>query len=151
MKKKTRSRKQTRMLRELSENPLIERACKKVGIARSTYYRWCLAEPFYKQAVDEAQEKGREKINDFAESKLMENMSNNHFPSLAYWLSHNTMRYRSFQSRISTSQIEHLKQSHKRLELFVQMMDNEATYASIRDVIIDRYKRDHMDRTDEIE
>lgn len=143
--------KRARILRELEENPLVERACKKVGIARSTYYRWCAAEPLYKQAANEAQEKGREKITDFAESKLMENMNNNHFPSLAYWLSHNTIRYRSIQARISTSQIEHLKQSHKRFELLVQMIENEATYATIRDVIINKYQIDHMDRTDEIE
>lgn len=88
------NRKQTRLLKEFEKTPLIERACQKVGIARSTYYRWCESDPKFKRQASISQEKGRAKFNDFAESKLLENVKNNQQPAIAYWLSHNTVRYR---------------------------------------------------------
>lgn len=91
---KSKNRKQAQILRELENNPLVERACKKVGIARSTYYRWCEADSGFDARSKLNQEKGRAKLTDFVESKLLENIGNNQYASIAYWLSHNTERYR---------------------------------------------------------
>ena len=91
---KVKNRKQARILRELENNPLIEYACKKVGIARSTYYRWCVADEQFKKASEDSQQAGRAKLNDFVESKLLENIRNNQQQAINFWLSHNTLRYR---------------------------------------------------------
>lgn len=103
---KARSRKQAQVLKELENNPLIERACKKVGIARSTYYRWIEADPDFMAASEMAQEKGRMKLTDFVESKLLENINNNQQPAIAFWLSHNTMRYRPHTIKAQSAYIE---------------------------------------------
>ena len=90
---KNRRGKKAKFLAELEENPLVERACKKLNISRATFYRWKADDADFRLEVEEAEERGREKITDFAESKLFENMQNNHFQSLRFWLQHNTTRY----------------------------------------------------------
>lgn len=99
MKTQKRNRNKVRLLRELQENPLIERACKKVGIVRSTYYRWLNNDPDFKKASMNAQEVGRNKINDFVESKLIESISNGSVQGMKLWLTHNHSLYRTAQSR----------------------------------------------------
>lgn len=90
---KNRRGKKAKFLAELEENPLVERACKKLSISRATFYRWKVEDAEFRVAVELAEERGREKITDFAESKLFENMQNNQFQSLKFWLQHNTTRY----------------------------------------------------------
>jgi len=83
------------LLSELENNPLIERACKKVGIARSTFYRWCESDPEFKKAADSAIGVGREKMNDYVESKLLESINAGNFQSIRYWLDNNSGLYGS--------------------------------------------------------
>lgn len=71
MKTNTRAQKRS-ILDHLGDNPLIERACKKVGIARSTFYRWCDADLEFKRTAEDAIALGRDKMNDYVESKLLE-------------------------------------------------------------------------------
>jgi hypothetical protein len=81
------------LLAELEENPLVSRACSKLAIHRSSFYRWCEEDKNFKSSSTKAIEKGRSKMNDFAESKLLENINNNQFQSIAFWLRNNTARY----------------------------------------------------------
>jgi len=119
-----RNRKKTQVLRELENNPLIERACKKVGIARSTYYRWCGADQSFKSLSEQAQQNGRAKMNDFAESKLLENVNNNHFQSIAFWLRHNTARYHPPDNEHTSAQLEHLKKiAWRRADIINALVD----------------------------
>lgn len=90
---KNRRGKKAQLLKELQDNPTIERACRKINISRATFYRWLKEDSQYKTEVEEAQEIGRGKITDFAESKLFENIQNSHFASIRFWLQHNTNRY----------------------------------------------------------
>ena len=67
------TKKQRRLLlSELENSPIVERACKKVGIARSTFYRWCDADLEFKRTAEDAIALGRDKMNDYVESKLLE-------------------------------------------------------------------------------
>lgn len=99
MKQSRRNRKQQQLLKELENNPFIEQACKKIGIARSTYYRWIEQDNSFAQLAEHSQQHGRTKVNDFAESKLLENVRNNHYHSIAFWLRHNHQTYRSEGNR----------------------------------------------------
>lgn len=129
---KAQSRKKSQLLRELENNPIAERACRKIGIARSTYYRWIESDEAFKEMTLKAQEKGRAKITDFAESKLMENMSNNHFPSLAYWLSHNTARYRAYPKNIYIDEIRQLRMAERALEDIGRLLATDAGYDALK-------------------
>lgn len=104
MKANTRTQKRS-ILNELGDNPLIERACKKIGIARSTFYRWCDADSEFKAKAEIAIEFGRGKLNDFAESKLMEAISTGNVQAIRYWLDHNSKRY----ALVSKSELKRLR------------------------------------------
>jgi len=101
---KASKKKKQLLLNELENNPLIERACKKADIVRSTFYRWCEADLNFKNAAKEAQSKGRAKMNDFVESKLLESINSGSVQAMRFWLIHNTNTY----STISTAEIKRL-------------------------------------------
>lgn len=121
---KNRSNKQKRLLRELENHPLVERACKKVGIARSTFYRWCDSDRSFYYLSEVSRSKGRDKINDYAESKLLENIGNGNQAAIQFWLLNNSRNYRStnasWQSRLKqleSSEIERHQEIMKLLDV----------------------------------
>lgn len=60
------------ILQALEEkNGIVSIACKSIGLARSTFYKWMSDDPDFKEAVNEIQEV----TLDFVESKLMEKIS----------------------------------------------------------------------------
>jgi hypothetical protein len=125
---KVMNRNQKKILQELENNPLVERACRKVGIARSTYYRWCKSDGNFRTIAEQSQEQGRGKMNDFAESKLLENVSNNQQPAINFWLSHNTSRYRAPNNQYQALQTENMKRGlWFRIEMMNRLIDAMGT------------------------
>ncbi len=133
--------KRAHILREFQENPLITRACQKIGIARSTYYRWYNYDADFRQDVDHAQNRGREKLTDFAESKLLENIRNNQYASIAYWLSHNTTRYRTYPKNVYTDEIRQLRMAEKALEEIGGLLAKDAGYESLKRLVDNEINR----------
>lgn len=84
----------------LRENPNLQRACKKAGIARSTLYRWMEDDNSFRDDVRDAQEIGQDTMNDYVEAKLMENIQNNTQRSIEFYLRHNNPKYAS--TRVET-------------------------------------------------
>lgn len=84
----------------LRENPNLQRACKKAGIARSTLYRWMEDDTSFRDDVRDAQEIGQDTMNDYVEAKLMENIQNNMQRSIEFYLRHNNPKYAS--TRVET-------------------------------------------------
>jgi len=50
---------------------IVTTACKSLGLARATFYKWCNDDPNFKEAVEEI----TETAIDFVESKLMEKIN----------------------------------------------------------------------------
>lgn len=50
---------------------IVTDACKSIGLARSTFYKWCTDDPEFKAAVDDVQEVAI----DYVESKLFEKIN----------------------------------------------------------------------------
>jgi hypothetical protein len=131
MKPNKRSRKQLQLLKELESSPLVERACKKVGIARSTYYRWCESNPAFHTEAEAAQTRGREKLTDFVESKLLENINSNQHAAIAFWLSHNTSRYRTYPHRAYNEEIVRLKRLERMTDEITDALLTREGYESL--------------------
>jgi hypothetical protein len=87
------ARAKARILEQLEKIPIIELACKKAGIPRSTYYRWVNEDPKFKDDVEEAQNRGYLSINDVAESKLIQKINDGEYKAVIYWLESNHKRY----------------------------------------------------------
>lgn len=87
-------RQKAKILKELEEYPLITRACNKVGVPRATLYRWCAQDRVFAADVELSQSVGRQKLSDFAESKLVENIQAGMHQAIVFWLTHNREAYR---------------------------------------------------------
>jgi hypothetical protein len=74
------------LLEQLKKTPVIEIACIKAGIGRTTYYDWCRDDPEFGKAADEALHTGKEFISDVAEGNLIGKVKQGHFQSLIFWL-----------------------------------------------------------------
>ena len=83
----------SKFIEYLRETPLVSFACKKVGIARATYYRWFKDDREFREQIQEVLHHGRENVNDLAEATLIKMIKNENFNATRFWLQHNKKRY----------------------------------------------------------
>ncbi len=83
------------LLEQLAKTPIIEVACKKVGIGRATYYRWIRDDPEFKEKADEAMKNGKLLVNDLAESQLINAIQEGSIAAMTYWLKHHHEDYKT--------------------------------------------------------
>lgn len=88
-----------RLIEALREMPLVEYACKKSSIGRTTYYRWRKEDASFMRESDEAMRHGIEFINDMSESQLIQLIKEKKMPAIAMWLKN---RHPSYGARRST-------------------------------------------------
>jgi len=92
------------LLQALKRSPIVELACQKIGISRMTFYRWIKNDKIFAKNVNEKILFSRAKVNDLAESKLIENISNNHFSSISFWLRYNSGIYKQQKDILNESE-----------------------------------------------
>lgn len=85
------------ILEQLKKTPIIQVATEKVGIARSSFYRWKNLDPKFAVAVDEAIDQGVSLMNEYAESMLISAMKNQNLTAVFYWLNH---RHPAYETRV---------------------------------------------------
>jgi hypothetical protein len=78
---------------QLRKTPIIQLTCERLGIGRSTYYRWRLKDHIFGRASDEAIEAGRFLVNDIAESRLLKLLQEDNLTAIIFWLKHNHPKY----------------------------------------------------------
>jgi hypothetical protein len=84
-----------RLLAKLEKTPIIEAACKAVGLPRSTYYRWRKDDPDFAEQCDETIELSIGRISDLAESQLINAIKNENLSAITFWLRHHHRSYRN--------------------------------------------------------
>ncbi len=97
------------LLTQLAKTPIVEAACKHVGLPRSTYYRWRKEDESFADACDETIELSICRINDLAESQLINAIKDQNMSAITFWLKHHHHRYRNrleVDARIQTVQQE---------------------------------------------
>ncbi len=83
------------LLEILKEMPIIQIACKKVGIGRATYYRWQQDDKEFKRKSMDAMDQGIEYINDMSESQVITLIKERNMSAINLWLKNNHKRYGS--------------------------------------------------------
>lgn len=83
------------LLARLAKTPIVEAACKHVGLPRSTYYRWRKEDESFADACDETIELSIGRINDLAESQLINAIKDQNMSAITFWLKHHHHRYRN--------------------------------------------------------
>lgn len=82
-----------KLLAKLRTMPIVEAACKQIGLPRATYYRWRKDDPAFAEACDEAIEQSAGKINDLAESQLIQAIKQQNMSAITFWLKHHHPAY----------------------------------------------------------
>jgi len=81
------------LVEQLKKTPVIQVACEKLEIARSTFYRWRDQDKDFANAVNESMNQGTEFVSDFAESKLIEAIRDKNLRAVFFWLKSHSNRY----------------------------------------------------------
>ncbi len=87
-----------KFLKELEKSGNVYLSCLKVGIGRSTLYRWKETDVDFKKLADKSTYRGRENICDIAEHALLLNVKEKKMDAIKYVLSHNSQRYQQKQT-----------------------------------------------------
>lgn len=82
-----------KILEELAKTPIVEAACRNVGLSRATFYRWVSETEEFEDAVNVAQAQGRERVNDMAESVVINGIKEENQKYVFFWLQHNHRNY----------------------------------------------------------
>ena len=94
-------------MEQLKKTPIVSIACKKSGVSRATYYRWCKSDEKFKKASDEAIQEGVMLMNDMAESQLLSAIRDGNSTAIFYWLNH---RHPAYKTKLELS--GHIKSSN---------------------------------------
>lgn len=101
MSNKNKQEKQRERLLELFETmPIVQVACKRIGIGRATYYRWRQEDHTFALAADEALENGKLVVNDMAESQIIQGIKNSNPTLIIFWLKNNHPNYDQRKEKI---------------------------------------------------
>lgn len=84
-------------LEQLRKIPIVQVACDKVDLARSTVYKWRKEDAAFAKEMDTALEEGEAIINDMSESQLLAKIKNGEWPPTAFWL---RKRHPKFKDRL---------------------------------------------------
>jgi len=85
---------QDKFLDELREIPIIQVACKRIGISRNSVYRWRNEDPYFASLMKDALAEGEESMNDLTEGQLLSLIKEKHFQAIRFWL---TLRHPKFK------------------------------------------------------
>ena len=77
------------VLEQLIKTPIVEVACSKAGICKTSFYQWKNDDVEFAKAVNEAMKVGIDFISDIAESQLINLIKKGDFKAVAYWLKYN--------------------------------------------------------------
>lgn len=77
------------IIEQLKKLPIVQIACEKTGIGRTTYYRWRKEDTEFAEKTDESVQTGRNLINDMAESQLLSEIKEKNMTAIIFWLKHN--------------------------------------------------------------
>lgn len=80
-------------LEQLPKYPIVQVACEKSGVGRSTYYAWRKDDKEFAKEADEAIASGTFFINDMAESKLIQNIQSGNNTAIIFWLKNHHKQY----------------------------------------------------------
>lgn len=82
-----------KILEILERTPVIQVACERAGIGRSTLYRWKNEDEEFAKKVDKAMGEGTELVNDMAVSQLISAIKDKNMGAIRFWLQNNDARY----------------------------------------------------------
>lgn len=81
------------LLVELKKVPIVQTACAKTGVGRSTYYLWRKDDKTFAQEATKALGEGKSLISDMAISQLIKKIQEGNTTSIIFWLKNHHADY----------------------------------------------------------
>lgn len=88
------SRLKNTFLEELKRIPIIQVACEKVGISRTSVYRWREKDKKFTEEMDTALAEGEALINDLTEAQLLNMIKDQEWCAISFWLRHRNPKFK---------------------------------------------------------
>lgn len=101
------------LLEHLEKTPIVQIACEKSGVGRSTYYRWMQADKVFSRQAREALSKWVAMMNDLAESQLLKAVRDGNMVAIAFWLRSRHTSYGNKLEIVDTQDREELTKEQK--------------------------------------
>lgn len=112
------------LLEQFKKTPIVQVACEKTGIGRSTYYRWCKEDEKFRKKGEEALIQGSLLINDMAESQLITAIRDQNLTAIIFWLKHHHSAYKTrveLSGKIKTTEDPLTKEQEKTIQNALQL------------------------------
>ena len=103
------------LLEQLEKTPIVQIACEKSGVARSTYYRWMQSDKVFAKQSREALLKWVAMMNDLAESQLLKAIKDGNMTAISFWLRSRHSAYGNKMEIVDTTDREELTKEQKEL------------------------------------
>ena len=91
------------LLEQLKKTPIVQIACEKTDVGRSTYYRWRDEDKEFAKRADEALQEGSLLVNDMAESQLLSAVRDKNMTAIIFWLKHH---HKAYANRLEISAVK---------------------------------------------
>ncbi len=115
---------QSLLIAQLKKTPIVQIACEKTGVARSTYYRWRKDSKAFAKAADQSLAEGIALVNDLAESQLLAAIRDRNISAIFYWLNH---RHPSYGNKVEvTAHVKNESISKDQQQLIRQALEHAA-------------------------
>lgn len=88
------------LIDQLKKLPVVQLACEKVSVGRSTYYRFLDDDEDFRKLAEEAIAEGKKVMNDFAETQLISLIRDQSFAAIQLWL---RTHHNDYRTRIEVS------------------------------------------------
>ena len=120
------------LIEQLEKTPIIQSCCEKLRIPRSTFYRWKNEDFEFSEKIDGALIRGRTLINELAESKVINAISNGEMVACFFWLKHNSRQYIIAQKEIAHEEPGHFRVTIINSETREMKEKPKVTFAKIK-------------------
>ncbi len=81
-------------LAQIRKIPIIQVACEKVGVARSSVYRWRDEDEEFNKELEQALAEGEALINEMSESQLISLIREKSWQAISFWLRKRSPKFR---------------------------------------------------------
>lgn len=103
------------LISQLKKTPIIQIACEKTSISRSTYYRWMDKYIDFAKRARKAIKEGESLVSDLAESQLISAIRDKNLTAIIFWLKNHDPRYGDKVELTHRSRREELTKDQKKL------------------------------------
>jgi hypothetical protein len=129
-----------KLVGELKRTPIVQVACKKLGVGRSTYYKWRHRDHLFAKACDQAMEFGQALINDIIESKLISMAQNGNLDAMKTWLRANHHKYTYVNRILNPFSLASVEPSIEEMQESKAIIARRQTYMIGKQVLKDELK-----------